>query len=492
MFSILHVSDLHRSRDEPVSNSTLIASLLRDRDRFSTETPEIRQPDAMVVSGDIIAGARIGQSDYGKALKEQYTTAADFLIQLTERLFAGDRTRVVLVPGNHDCCWNTALSGMTPVSKDEEPTDLMDALEAPDSPFRWSWQERKLYKISNPDAYTRRLDTYWDFVEGFYSGSGLTLPIQRNTGCNLFELDEGRILVAAFESLHGNDCFSDRAAFDPEAVAKAALRIRDEGGYYHLRVAVWHHGLHSQPPYRGDYLPINSVYELMGHGFQLGLHGHQHFAEVGSHYVHVPGEREMAVVSAGSLCAGARELPRGVDRQYNVVVVSDDYSEAAVHVREMTRGNHFAPSAGASGFANGFVRMQLSKTESNGSPGIDVGRARRSELILEAESLLKSGRADEAFAILTGIDWRDEPYGQRLLVQAAKQCERWEDLAAALSNPETAEERIQLVEALIQLGRIEDAMTHLRESGRPRLAEHVRRELQERLERLAKMRGSRR
>ena len=163
---------------------------------------------------------------------------------------------------------------------------------------------------------------------------------------------------------------------------------------------MWHHGLHSEPSYRSDYLPVNSVYELIGHGFQVGLHGHQHFAEIGSHYVRIPGEQEMAVVSAGSLCAGARDLPRGVNRQYNVIVVSDDYSEVGVHVREMTRGNHFAPSLAASGFANGLVRMRISSTDATSATPVAIDRARRSELIIRAEAHLRNGRPSEAFKIL--------------------------------------------------------------------------------------------
>ena len=491
MFSILHVSDLHRSEAEPISNQALIASLLADRDRFPIETPPIRQPDAMVVSGDIVAGVRLGDPDYVDALREQYAMAQDFLVRLTDRLFEGDRTRVVLVPGNHDCCWNTAFGGMAPVPDEDAPNDLVGALESPNCRFRWSWDERRLYRISDPDSYARRLDSYWDFVEEFYAGSDLVFPVRRDTGYNLFELDGGRILVAAFESLHTNDCFSYQASFDPEAVASAALRLHDERRYYNLRIALWHHGLHSQPSYRSDYLPISSVYELIGHGFQLGLHGHQHFADIGSHYVRVPGEPEMAVVSAGSLCAGARELPRGVNRQYNVVVVSDDYDTADVHVREMTRGNHFTPSGGASGFANGLVQLRLSSPDANGGPRIDIDRARRSERIIEAESHLRSGRPAGAFGILSGIDCGDEPYARRLLIQAAEQSERWEELAVVLSDPESGDERIQLLEALIRLGRIDDAMAHLREPDRPPLAEHVRRELQDRLARMAAIRGRR-
>ena len=332
MFSILHLSDLHRSDADPISNNTLIASLLADQDRFPMETPAIRQPDAMIVSGDIVAGAKLGQRNYGTVLKGQYATAQEFLGRLTDRMFGGDRAQVVVVPGNHDCCWNTAFSGMTPVTEEDIPRDLMDQLEAPNSQLRWSWRERKLYRITSPDDYARRLDSYWDFVDVFYSGFNLKFPIRRDAGFNLFELDGGNILVAAFESMHGNDCFSYQACFDPRAIANAALRVRDERRYYNLRIAMWHHGLHSDPSYRSDYLPINSVYELIGHGFQVGLHGHQHFAEIGSHYVRIPGEREMAVVSSGSLCAGARDLPRGVNRQYNVIVVSDDYSARLIRV----------------------------------------------------------------------------------------------------------------------------------------------------------------
>ena len=52
----------------------------------------------------------------------------------------------------------------------------------------------------------------------------------------------------------------------------------------------------------------------------------------------------MAVISAGSLCAGPKELPTGVNRQYNVLEISDDSSSVRVHVREMAIGTVFAPA----------------------------------------------------------------------------------------------------------------------------------------------------
>ena len=441
----------------------------------------------MVISGDIIWGAKLGQTRFDEDIGRQYEVAMEFLVQLTERLFAGDRTRVVLVPGNHDCCWNTAFSGMTPVQPGEEPRDVLAELEFPNSPFRWNWNERKLYKVSDPDRYSQRLDRYWEFVDQFYEGFDLKFPIQRETGYNLFELDDGRILVAAFASLHGNDCFSTQASFEPTAIPGAALRARDAGGYYDLRIAVWHHGVYSQPSYRSDYLAINSVYELIGHGFQLGLHGHQHFAEVGSHYVHVPGEHEMALVSAGSLCAGSKDLPRGVDRQYNVVVVSDDYSEALIHVREMTRGNHFAASSKVSSLDKGVVRMRLTRRDNSREGPLNPEKARRAALILSAEGELRSGRCEKALEILEDGGFETDAYGRSLLIQAAEDSEEWEKLVVVLADPRTADERIKLVAALAHTGRIEEAMTRLVEPSGPILAEHVQHEMKARLNRMAAM-----
>ena len=217
MFSILHISDLHRSADEPITNATLVAALLADRDRYRTETPEIPSPNAIVVSGDLVQGASLQQADYGNEIARQYAAARDLLATLTERLLDGDRRRIVIVPGNHDCCWNTAKSTMRAVAREDMPTDIRSELLAANTLYRWSWDECQLYRIRESAQYSRRFDAYWDFLEDFYRGSGLAFPIDRDRGFNLFALDDGRIVVAAFESLYGNDCFSRRGAIPEEA-----------------------------------------------------------------------------------------------------------------------------------------------------------------------------------------------------------------------------------------------------------------------------------
>ena len=82
MFSILHISDLHRSSEEPVDNDSLLAALLADRDRYAGETPRIPPPSAIVVSGDLIQGARIDAPNWQQSIKDQYAVADNFLTAL--------------------------------------------------------------------------------------------------------------------------------------------------------------------------------------------------------------------------------------------------------------------------------------------------------------------------------------------------------------------------------------------------------------------------
>jgi 3',5'-cyclic AMP phosphodiesterase CpdA len=142
MFSILHISDLHRSREEPVDNNSLLAALLADRDRYAGETPRVPPPEAIIVSGDLIQGAQIGVQNWQQSMKDQYAVADGFLTALCKRFLDGDKSRMVVVPGNHDVCWNTSHVAMERVPAAEYPKDLYGALIEPDSSYRWSGRNR--------------------------------------------------------------------------------------------------------------------------------------------------------------------------------------------------------------------------------------------------------------------------------------------------------------------------------------------------------------
>ena len=480
MFSILHISDLHRSSRDPITNDTLIASLLTDRDRYLTETPEVPPPSALIVSGDLIHGAGIGR-EYQAEIRRQYDETQDFLVTLTDRLLGGDRSQVVIVPGNHDCCWNTAFSAMRPVEPSREPEDVRSALLAPKSQYRWSWSERRLYEITDPDLYRRRLDAYWIFVEGFYRDAQLRFPIDSSRGFNIFELDQGRVAVAAFESVSRNDLYSPPGAVADGIVSKCDLALRDTPSVHRLRIAVWHHSIYG-PPQRSDYMDLENVYAMIGSGFRLGLHGHQHYAQTTVHYLHHP-DAAMAVVGAGSLCAGNRELPRGIDRQYNVVVLDDDLSGGRVHVREMGLGNQFGRTHRRALGIDGAIPLSWTlPSDSLGRPIDPVAKVERRS-IYAAELLLSQGEAVAAIGLLERLDRPAGSHSRTLYIRAAQMADRLDLLPNEIGDPETADELVALVQSLREASDLSGAREALeRHEDRVGLAPPIRRDLQERLD----------
>ena len=480
MFSILHISDLHRSARDPITNDTLVAALLADRDRYVLETPEVPCPKAIVVSGDLVHGAPRG-ADYRTAIGQQYEVTYDLLARLADRLLDGDRCSVVIVPGNHDCCWNTAMAAMQIVAPEDEPTDIESALLAPGSSYRWSWRERRLYNIRDAELYRQRLDAYWDFVERFYEGADLVWPISRTRGFNLFDLDGGRIVVAAFESLHGNDCYSAPGAIADGVVSRCDLELRDSGSRHRLRVAVWHHGTYG-PPQRADYMDVAAVHEMIGVGFRLGMHGHQHHAQTAVQYLHQP-DAALAVVGAGSLCAGGTELPRGIDRQYNVVAIDDEYDRARVHVREMGAGNQFTRTHRSGFGVDGAVVLRWTLPADLMGRPIDLSSKADAEAIDAAEAAIRAGDGEGALLALERTDGLRSSYARRLFLKAAEMLGRLDLVVAATSNPENAGDLVLLVDALEKRNEVGRARAALeRHADRVGLAVHVRRGLEERLD----------
>src|SRR6266404_2667224 len=109
--TILHISDLHRDPSNPISNSSLLDSLERDRDRYRNEKPPIGEPDLIIVSGDVIYGIPEDSKEPDHELAQQYEQAEDFLVKLAKSFVKSNRARVIIVPGNHDVSlYHTMLS----------------------------------------------------------------------------------------------------------------------------------------------------------------------------------------------------------------------------------------------------------------------------------------------------------------------------------------------------------------------------------------------
>ena len=103
MPALLHISDLHRTSQPRLSNDELLAAVVSDAGRW--ELGGISRPDLVVVSGDLIQGASAESTDPDSEIEAQYAEAGHFLMKLAAEFVESDRSRVVIVPGNHDVHW---------------------------------------------------------------------------------------------------------------------------------------------------------------------------------------------------------------------------------------------------------------------------------------------------------------------------------------------------------------------------------------------------
>ena len=119
MYTIMHISDLHRSEAAYISNDELLSCLSADYQRFQEESPSISIPNAIVVTGDLVQGLPLGSSDYPAKLARQYDVALELMIGFAENFLDGDRSRLIIGLGNHDVDWNMAFQSMRRVEHDK-------------------------------------------------------------------------------------------------------------------------------------------------------------------------------------------------------------------------------------------------------------------------------------------------------------------------------------------------------------------------------------
>lgn len=447
VFSILHISDLHRSPTDNITNAELISALVSDRQRYISESTPIKAPDAIVISGDIIQGVPLGALDAPARLAEQYATALDFIVELTERFVAGDRSKVIIVPGNHDIDWVTSRSAMEAVPIGEIPVNLAAELYRTDTLYRWDWKTRELFKIADVATYDKRMEAYWCFFEQFYKGVPNLLGVAPGQAANLYSLCDGRIGLAAFNSCHGNDCFAFHGLIPPKVIARTHLDLTDASGF-ELLIAVWHHNVEG-PPYQTDYMDVDIVRGMIGRGFRLGLYGHQHRAQAAPVQIHLSGRETMAAVSAGSLCAGSRELPSGYYRGYNIIEIHDDMRKACVHVREMSVANLFCASRHARYGGNSWIDLEWDPPSDLIGRSVDFAERRHTDVLSKAEVELKTGKPFLTKELLLPIIADLPEYGRKLLIEAARQTNDRELLLELLTPPRTIAEIFENVDLFI-------------------------------------------
>jgi Calcineurin-like phosphoesterase len=463
VYTIIHISDIHRSTAYPFANDEIVSALHADIARAAHENPPIDPPDAIIVSGDLVQGLPLGSTEYPDGLREQYRVAFELFVTLAETFVAGDRSKIVLIPGNHDVDFNKSLTSMDVV--DVSLTEVHPLLHGPEGyMYRWNWKEGKLYRIRDWRLYEERFWLFNETYNNFYQNVTLAHKIDPRRYYNLFELCNGEIAVCAFNSCYGNDCFSYVGEIPAQEVSTAYQDLSRSTTTYRLRIAVWHHDL-SGPPKRSDYMDQDTVKLMIDRGYRLGFHGHQHKSDAAPYSIYTSDRNTMAIVSSGSLCAGAEDIPGGVARQYNIVQIADGMGGARVHVRESKEPKIFSPgrfiSLGNRSYEDVSWTPYVQPKPIPAGHTRALGRIRLAK-VDEIEHLLRAGEHEAAIAELDLM--RDDlgEYGRRLRIIALTQGNRWPELATVLSPPTNADEATRLIRALVECRnwpRVDEALT---------------------------------
>ncbi len=445
--SVLHISDLHRDPDNPIRNDVLLDSLENDRRHYTTEeTPAVRSPDLIIVSGDIIQGIRPDAPDPEKGLREQYKEALDYLGQLTDRFVDGDRNRVIVVPGNHDVSAYHFEKSLRRVDVlPDRKKDLVTQLFSPGSLLRWSWSGFELYEIADQALYAQRLAAFAEFYAAFYKGAR-TYDLDPARQLDIFDFPAFDLTVAGFSSCNNNDLFNRQGAIHPACIADAGTRLRQPSLKDRLRIAVWHHNAEGLPAH-SDYMDPDLIQNLIDRGFSLGFHGHQHRPQfLDTRYRHGT-DRKITVISAGTLC-GSASFRYG--RAYNVVELDTGTRTGRLHVREMQNDNLSLPIWGRRALppnTSGYYDFQYDPP-----PAPTVQPNANTAALIEAQRFYDLAEYQNAANILATVAVIDD-LARPLLLDCLVKLKDGRALIANFDPPASAAEAICVMDALWAEGR---------------------------------------
>ena len=463
MPTLLHISDLHRTSDPRLNNDDLLAAIFSDAARWEAEG--IPWPDLVVVSGDLIQGASVDDLDPDSKILAQYAEASEFLHQLASKFVGSDRSRVIIVPGNHDVDWNRARRAMNLV--ENCPDGIARKAYEPDSNVRWDWREQKAYEIVDSNMYQSRFDHFKQLQSDFYAGLDPSPLSHGDSDLVFFEDLSLGLVVIGFASWHGNDCFCYVGEIAPASVSLSQRLLADSTAP--LAVAVWHHGILGGPRAH-DYMDSRVIHRFIDFGFSVGLHGHQHYPGVAPFELRLPNLTSMVVVAGGSLAVGDSELPMGERRQFNIVVIDPNSQSITVHVRGMSHAGVFTGSHREDFGGNTFIKLGLSSSPSR------PREATITQRIDDAMTAITVGQHQRALELITGIDSSHHDEIRLIKVRALDGLGRRGELIKLLNQPRSIDEAVMVISLLLEAGRIDEASATL-ETMSPLIDHSLYREL---------------
>jgi predicted phosphodiesterase len=447
--TIAHISDLHRSKDNPISNEALLTSLMRDMDTYIAEG--VSKPNILIVSGDIVQGS----SNYEKAstiLVDQYDEALNFLNSLTDELFDGDKSKIILVPGNHDMSWTESKNSMEKIEEKEVSDNngflinniLQQAIQI-DSNIKWSWSDRSFYQIVDKEMYNNRFSYFCNFYNTFYEGQR-SYQLDPNEQFDIFDFQKLGISIVGFNSCFHNDHLNKAGSINPQCIAKVGSKLRQLNKQGRLILATWHHNTQGAP-YDQDYMDSILLQSLIVDNVKIGFHGHQHRLEVLKAENNIIDSNMMLILSAGSLCAGPKELPAGFNQQYNLLELSridNEEIQLKFFSRVKTPHSSFSNPIWEKGLFNSSI-SEFTTNINHPKPAIsDLGKV---------EQLIGSKKYELGESILLEHDLNDA-FVRVLLLECYNQLDNYPGIIKYFSKPQNDSEAVSLISASLEIADI--------------------------------------
>ena len=328
-YSILHISDIHKISGGEYD--ALIQSLRRDRDSFTTDDG-ILPPSFVVVSGDLIQGAYTEEE-----IRAQYLEVESFLSNVCKLYLDNDRSRLILVPGNHDVNRVATTNSMAPTHRSYEL--CRDSFFSGANDIRWNWKDHQFYEIVDSDSYRRRFDLFVEFFNRFFDGVR-EYPKNPEEQAYTVVNDDYKVCFACFNSCYNLDHLCDTGCIADDAIISVAKELTDSYNAGYMNVAVWHHHFYGSP-LETNYMDRKFLSDMLSLNVHMGLFGHQHFTQVAEEYSDLLLQKDEAVqklllISSGTLFGGKKELADNCRRQYNIIEVEhgNGFANIEINIRE--------------------------------------------------------------------------------------------------------------------------------------------------------------
>lgn len=438
--SILHISDLHKNEGDNFMD--LYQSMTEDCDCYIKQG--ILRPNIIVVSGDLIRG---GKSD---EIKTQYDEVKSFLEKLTMYFLDNDKSRIVIVPGNHDVDWNVSKKLMTPIANgtQEEQENykkmLKLFLQEKTKKVRWNWDDQKLYSFEDDEMYNTRFQLFSEFYKAFYGDRSYSLTPSEQ--CAIFDMPVYNICFVGFNSCYLNDHVNKVGQILPACVTWAKQQMKEIVKQGRVLVAVWHHNVSGRPMV-SNYLDSRILNPIIDMGIHIALHGHQHYSGVVEEYHNAFKSGKLLMFSTGSLYGATEALSYGASRQYNILEMEkvNETLKLTVHLREDNNTSEY----GIPTWGKGIIKeIGASSWESIlPYPAQPLDEERLSDFINHG---LETGDYTDAIEMLRKKADEDSCMRKRMLDLMMKG-RRYNEIISYIGDPKTDEDALFVIKAACEL-----------------------------------------